>query len=177
MHTNLTDYDLSQPDKVRVRIIGKILDENYTRLLIKRTNLDIRTVILLDRVQKRESISKDDVTLLRRQKLVEGRYPALYISAPVAAMTNKKAQYIRNRPFDDAHFKKMIVDCIKQFGYATRGDIDNLLMDKLSDVLSDKQKKNKIRNLIAALSRKEHLINNVGSDKKPRWVLNESGND
>lgn len=170
----LPDYDLTQPDRVRVRIIGKILDENYTRLLINRTNLEIKTVILLDKVQKREPIPKNDIGLLKRQKLIEGRYPALYISAPVAAITNKKAQYIRNRPFDDAHFKKMIIDYIKRFGYATRGDIDNLLMDKLSDVLSDQQKKNKIRNLIAALSRKENSIRNTGSDKKPRWVQNES---
>ena len=82
----------------------------------------------------------------------------LYIAATVAAITNKKAQYIKNRPFDDAHYRKMVLDYVKRFGYATRRDIDNLLMDKLSDVLSEKQKKNKIRNLIAVLSRKEKSI-------------------
>jgi len=169
----LPDYDLSQTDRVRVRITGKIIDENYTRLLINKTNLDMKTVIILDRVQKHEQISRDDATKLKRQRLVEGRYPNLYIAAPVAAITDSKAQYIKNRPFDDSHYKKMILDYIKQFKYATRRDIDNLLMDKLSDVLSENQKKNKIRNLISALSRKEKSIKNTGSDKKPRWVLAE----
>ena len=170
----LPDYDLSQTDRVRVRITGKIIDENYTRLLINKTNLDIKTVILLDRAQKHEQISRDDAAKLKRQRLVEGRYPNLYIAAPVAVITNSKAQYIKNRPFDDSHYKKMILDYIKQFKYATRGDIDNLLMDKLSDVLSGNQKRNKIRNLIAALSRKEKKIKNTGSNKKPRWVAAES---
>ncbi len=68
----------------------------------------------------------------------------------------------------------MIIDYIKRFGYATRGDIDNLLMDKLSDVLSDQQKKNKIRNLIFCYQGRENSIRNTGPDKKPRWVQNES---
>ena len=39
---------------------------------------------------------------------------------------------------------KMIVEYLKKFGKASRKDIDNLLMNKLSDVLNARQKNNKI---------------------------------
>lgn len=41
----LPDYDLDEPNRVKVRIIGKIINENYTRLLIKRPDLDLKTVM------------------------------------------------------------------------------------------------------------------------------------
>jgi len=44
-------------------------------------------------------------------------------------------------------------------------------MDKLSDVLDEKQKKIKINNLIYDLSRKEKIIKNIASEKKSKWVL------
>lgn len=48
----LPDYDLTEPERVRVTVYGSILDENYTRLLVENTSLPMSTVILLDRVQK-----------------------------------------------------------------------------------------------------------------------------
>jgi ATP-dependent DNA helicase RecG len=171
----LPDYDLSDPTKVKVRIFGKVIDEKYTRLLINETDLDLKTVVLLDRIQKKDSIDKEDAARLKRFKLVEGRYPNIYVAAPVAIATDKRAEYIRNRSFDDAYYKKLIVDYIIKFGSASRENIDNLLWDKLSDVLDDQQKTNKIRNLLTALSSKEKVIKNVGSLKKSKWVLAHGG--
>lgn len=45
-------YDLSESGKVKVRVIGQILDLNYTRMLMSQTNLDLLDVIALDKVQK-----------------------------------------------------------------------------------------------------------------------------
>ena len=36
----------------------KVLDKNYTQLLHAKGNLDLKTVFLLDQVQKRKTISK-----------------------------------------------------------------------------------------------------------------------
>ena len=172
----LPDYDLSDPGKVKVRITGKVIDENYTRLLINKADLDLKTVILLDRIQKRQPISKEDIKWLKRQKLVEGRYPNVFVAAPIAVATNKRAEYIRNRAFDDDYYKKMIIDYIKKFRSAKRQDIDKLLWNKLSDVLDERQKKNKIRNLLTALSTKDKVIKNTGSSKKEsNWVLRQKG--
>ena len=56
----MPDYDLSDPQRVKVRIIGKVFDEKYTRILMARTDLDLMDVIALDRVQKRKPITEDE---------------------------------------------------------------------------------------------------------------------
>jgi ATP-dependent DNA helicase RecG len=49
----MPDYDLTKSKEVSVKVYGKVLDENYTRLLFGRDDLDMDTVFLLDCVQKR----------------------------------------------------------------------------------------------------------------------------
>lgn len=167
----MPDYDLSESDKVKVKILGKVLDINYTKALINNTMLDLKTVINLDKVQKRERLTLDEYKALRAQKLVEGRYPNVFVAANIADITGDKTSYIKNRAFDDEYYKKLVIELIKKFGSATRKDIDDLLMDKLSDTLNEKQRKNKIKNLIYDMSRKEKTIKNIGSDAKSIWVL------
>lgn len=55
----------------------------------------------------------------------------------------------------------------------TKKDIANLLLDKLSDVLDEKQKQNKIRNILYAMSRKDKTIELIGSSQTGYWVLKE----
>ena len=56
----LPDYIItSDPDMVRVILYGKILDERYTRLLIRQTNLSLDDIILLDKLQKGVPITKE----------------------------------------------------------------------------------------------------------------------
>ena len=171
-HFPLPDYDLSDPGKVRLTIYGRLIDENYTRILMEMTDLPLSTVILLDRVQKRQPISKEDARQLRREGLVEGRYPNLFVAARVAASAENKAAYIRHRAFDDVHYKTMIIEYLQEFKEASRDDIGRLLEGKLSDALDEKQKYNKTRNLLQAL-RREGKIENIGSRRNPTWVLIE----
>ena len=57
-------------------------------------------------------------------------------------------------------------------GQASRKDIDNLLVDKLPYVLSDKQKFNKINRLLfSIMAKKLKFIKNIGSRRFPVWVL------
>lgn len=169
----LPEYDFSRPDTVRMEIMGRLIDENYSRVLIEKADLDLGTVIALDKVQKQKAVTPDELRLLRRLKLVEGRAPNVFVASKVAAITGEKAQYIRNRAFDTGHYKKMILDLIREFGSASRQDIDALLMDKLSDTLSHAQKKNRISNLLAAMARRDGSIRNQGSDRQSSWVLIE----
>jgi len=127
----MPDYDLSQKDKVVVRIAGKILNENYTRLLMDKTDLDLNTVILLDRVQKNITITRDEHKYLRKLKLTEGRYPNIYVAGHIASITGEKAKYIKNKGFDKKYYKDLIVAFIKENGSATRKEINDLLSDKL----------------------------------------------
>lgn len=159
--------------RVEVRIFGKLLDEKYTHALIARPELTLREVMLLDRVQKRKPLTAAEIKVLRAKRLIEGRAPNLYISATVADMTGQQAAYIRNRGFDDAHYMKMIFDFLKKFGSATRQQLDELLLPKLPDHLTEKQKYRKISYLKTKL-RERDVIHNAGSDADPCWMLVKS---
>ena len=75
----LPDYDLTEKNRVKVTLYGKIIDENYSKLLFEKANLNIDQVILLDKVQKKYPITKAQSDYLRKDKLIEGRYPNIYI--------------------------------------------------------------------------------------------------
>ena len=169
----LPDYDLTQSEKVTVKIKGRIVDEIYVQLLMRDKDLDLPTVMLLDKVQKHVKLSKDEHRFLKLKKLVEGRYPNLFLSSHIAAATGEKTDYIKYRGFKELHYKRMIIDFIKEYDFATRADINRLLLDSLSKALGEEQKLNKIKNLLAAMSKKDKTIKNIGSRTRPKWVLSE----
>jgi ATP-dependent DNA helicase RecG len=166
----LPDYDLSKPDGVAVRIRGQIIDEKYSQLLTERADLDLWTVILLDKVQKNISVSKEDHLFLKRLKVVEGRYPRLFISAPVAAVVDQKAEHILNRGLDRQYYLDLICELIHKHQPVTRRDIDRLLVNKLPGILTEEQKSIRIHNLLYTL-KKMGKIKNEGSKHSPKWVL------
>jgi len=119
--------------------------------LAETPDLRLDEVIVLDRVQKRLPITDDEAVHLKQQKLIEGRKPNYYISALVAKHAGKKAQYIKTKGLDDDYYKKIVCDYLTKFGEAKRSDIDDLLLDKLPDILDSKQKANKIKNFLQSL--------------------------
>ncbi|PKL57862.1 MAG: transcriptional regulator, partial [Methanomicrobiales archaeon HGW-Methanomicrobiales-5] len=132
----LPDYNLSQAGKVSVKITGKIIDPKYTRMLVRRKDLDILDVIALDKVQKGYLLSDAEFKSLKSKKLIEGRRPNLYLSEKIAAETDSRVDYIRKRPFDRSHFKDMIVAYLKTYREANRNTFEDLLMNKISDALN-----------------------------------------
>jgi ATP-dependent DNA helicase RecG len=165
----LPDFDLSQSNSVRLTVYGSVVDPAYSRLLMQHTELSLADVLALDRVQKGLAIRDDALQRLRRAKLIEGRRPHLHVAASIAAATESKAQYIRARSQDDAHFAKLVTDYLDRFGTASRRDIERLLWDKLSDVLTDPQRATKISNLLSKMKR-SGVIRNDGSRTKSSWV-------
>ncbi len=168
----MPDYDLSEPGIVRVRIIGKVLDEKYTRMLIGRPDLDLTDVIALDKVQKHRPLADDEFKLIKKKKLVEGRRPNLLVSAEVAALTETIVDYLKRRGIDKAYCQKMVVDLLTAQGQATRRDLDKLLLGKLSDALDTGQKKNLVTNLLQEM-RREGTIRPVGGKRGAgaKWEL------
>ncbi|WP_262966549.1 RNA-binding domain-containing protein [Methylobacter psychrophilus] len=165
----LPDYDLSQPERVVLNLQGRILDERYTRLLMSRTDLDLSTIMLLDRVQKGQAISASDNKRLKAANLVEGRFPNLVVSAAIASVTGQKAKHISDRGFDNAYYRDLIVKIVSEHQPVSREDIDRLLLGKLPEVLSIDQKLTKIHNLLTSLSGK--YIVNKGTRQQSQWVL------
>jgi ATP-dependent DNA helicase RecG len=165
----MPDYDLTEPNRVKVTIHGAVVDEAYTNLLMQRGDLPLTDVLALDRVQKGLPIPEEMVKRLRRAKLVEGRRPHMRVAALVAEATSTRAGYIHARGQDDLHYLRLIVDYLDQFGQATRQDIDDLLRGKLADSLDADEKTRKIANLLTKLRRDGH-IRNTGTRTNPVWT-------
>ena len=165
----MPEYDTSG-GMVTVDIEGKVIDEQFARILVSVPELSMSDLILLDKVQKQKRLGDEEIKYLRKKKYIEGRKNNLFLSKSITRNTGNvglKSTYVRNKSFDDEYFRRLIVQYIEKFGSASRAEIDELLMNKLSDVLSEKQKKNKITNLLSYL--RIHKVIKVGEDK--RWVL------
>ena len=166
----MPDYDLNEPQAVKLTLYGAVVDVAYSRLLIQKTNLPLSDILALDRVQKKLPIDDAVVKRLRQAKLIEGRKPHLYVSAAVASATAAKADYINTRGQDDEFYINQITDYMTKFGSASRQEIDKLLLSKLSDALDSTQKQNKIGNLLTGM-RIGGVITNAGTRKVPKWVF------
>jgi len=168
----LPDYSKSTTDNVILEIFGQEIDVNYSKLLIENTNLDLKSVILLDRVQKKLPITDEAASLLRKQNLIEGRKPNYFVSLKVAAITGEKAAYSKNKGFDKSYYLDLILRAINQHKSMTRKNINELLFSKLPEFYDPIQKKTKINHLISEL-RINGKILNKGSDAKPDWQICE----
>lgn len=168
----LPTYDLSIANRVRVTVYGKILDKNYTQLLHADTELNMRMVFLLDKVQKQEVISKESFKLLKRQGLVEGRYPNIFVSFKVADLVGQKAAYIRNRGLEDDICKQLIVKALEAMGEASKREIMEVLENALPEVLDEGQKSKKVSNLLQAM-KKEGLVAAEGKTRHAKWSLQQ----
>lgn len=167
----MPDYNISSGTQVEVTVYGKTIDDNYMHILYDHQDLDLQTVFLLDRVQKGLPIDKKDVEKLRNAKLVEGRITSLFLSASASKSIDDSASYIKNKGFDDKYYKDLIIEYLKQYGKAKRRDIKELLWDKLPDALSEKQKENKIHNILTALRKRGVIDTDSDNQQKSCWIL------
>lgn len=163
----LPDYSKSEPEKVILQIYGQVLDVNYSKLLLEKTELPLSTVIMLDRMQKNLPLEPAGYELLKKEKLVEGRKPNYHISASIAKATGQQTTYIRNKGIDDEYCRKMIIDYLKKFTVGRRLDFEEMLLDKLPEVLTEKQRKDKVKNNLQALKAKGLITLN----EEKNWVL------
>lgn len=106
---------------------------------------------MLDKVQKKKELSDEEIFLLKGKGLIEGRKPNFHFSLGIAEKTDQKAEYIKNKGFSDKYYKDLILEYLKKYKSAKRSDLEKLLLDKLSDVLDNRQKKDKVKNLLQSL--------------------------
>ena len=172
----LPDYEKSSSRQVVLTIYGQEIDENYSRMLMGRTDLPIERVVWLDRVQKGLKISASQIAVLRRTELIEGRKPNFFVSANVADATNTRPEYTRNKGLDDTYYKTLILQHIKHFQSVSAQEVRALLLDKLPDSLTPEQKLVKIKNLLASLrlaGLNGSKIATIGAGKVTRWVISK----
>ncbi|WP_352421514.1 hypothetical protein [Proteiniphilum sp.] len=120
-------------------------------------------------MQKSLPINDEAARKLKQKGFIEGRKPNYFISAQIAGITEKKAQYTRNKGLDTEILKSFILKHIDIHGYATRKEIDELLMDKMPDYLDERQRKKRIDNIIQKM--RDDTIVNLGTRNIPKWVI------
>ena len=152
----MPDYDFSG-NKVKLTLTGKVLDMDYARVLVRNPELSLDEIILLDKVQKKKELTETEVRQLKAKNLIEGRKPNFHISVSVAEKTEQKADYILSKGIDDDYYKKLIDEYLKKFGKAKRADLEKVLKSKLPGVLTEEQKKHKIKNLLQAMKIEQRI--------------------
>lgn len=169
----MPDYDLSESSQVSVKVYGKTLDMRYTHILFDKPDLPLEVVYLIDKVQKGQSreLSDENVKMLRKSNLVEGRRTNLYLSAVAAEKIDEKSQYIKNKGFADKYYKDLIIEYLEKYHKAKKKDIKDLLFDKLPDSLNEKQKNDKIRNILQAMKRAGIIHTDSNNQQLASWVL------
>ena len=170
----MPDYNLGTPNQVAVKVYGKILDENYSRLLFGHDDLTIETVFLLDRIQKKLPIEKEQYQQLRKAGLIEGKITNVFIAAKIAAIVGEKEQYTRNRAFEDKYYMDLMVAHLEQFEVGIKSDFIKLLEDKLSDALTKEQKENKVRYFLKLLHQKKIIERTSENRRTGAWRLAKS---
>ena len=158
----MPDYDFSD-NRVKVTIVGKVLDIDYAMLLSRDKTLSLLDIEMLSRIQMHRPLNNDEIAYLRKRKLVEGRKNALYFAKSVAGAIGQKAEYTRIKGFDDKYYKDLILKALDQHATLGRKDFNELLLSKLPDALTEKQKLIKVGNLLLTL-RKAGKIK-VGEDR------------
>lgn len=161
----LPEYDLSD-HKVKVTITGKVLDSNYARKLAEDKTLSLFETMILDKVQKNKKLTNEEYKLLKSKNLIEGKRNNYFISSTVAEITNQKPDYMKLRGINDDYCKKIIIDYIKKFKTAKKADLEEILLEKFGNSMTDIQKKNKIKNILQSL-RRDGVIEPHGKE----WIL------
>lgn len=162
----MPDYDFSD-NKVKVTIVGKVMDMDYAMMLTRDKSLNLLEIEMLSRLQMHRLLNDDEIAYLRKRKLVEGRKNALYFAKSVAKATGQEAEYTRKKGFDDDYYKDLILKALDQHKTLGRKAFNDLLINKLPDALTEKQKLSKVGNLLTSLRMAGKIV--CGEDKK--WYI------
>lgn len=155
----LPDYDLSN-SKVKVTITGKVLDMNYARQLAQFKDLSLFEIMMLDKIQKNKNLTKVEYQHLKSKKLIEWTMRNHYISAMLAEKTDQRSNYIKQKGITDIHCQQLIIECLTTWGNngITRKEFEDILLEKLWDGMTLKQKKDKIKNNLQKLRRDRKIF-------------------
>lgn len=165
----MPDYNLSD-NRVEVTITGKIIDMNYASVLAKNTDLNLLEIELLNRVQMGKSLSDEELARLRSKHLIEGRKPKVYIAKHIAQKTGQKIEYTGHKGLANKSCEEFLLNALRDHKSLSRHEIDKLLWRLLPDLLDDRQKKDKITNLLTKL-RKRGLIKNESQGPNSNWLI------
>lgn len=155
----MPDYDLTD-DRVKLTIIGKVLDLKYANQLAMNSALTLAEIEMLNRVQLGKILTNEEVNFLRKRGLIEGRKGSLVVSKILAQNSGMEVDYSKHKGLSDDKCEALLLTALKDHGQLPRSGIVELLWDVLPSVMDEKKKHNKINNLLKKLKREGKIDNN-----------------
>ncbi len=157
----LPEYDLGE-DYVKVKIIGKVINSDFARILSENSNLRLKDIILLDMVQKGKVIPQDDAERFLSAGLVSGIYPDIVLGIGATMVQMPKEHTILS-------FRDEVLSFISENGPVCRADIASHTMGSMSG-LSEEQKYQKLSNTLTAL-KKDRSIRMTGTRRDAKYLV------
>lgn len=168
-HFPMPDYEINKDEQtVSVTVYGKVIDEAYTNMLLRNTDLSLKDCILLDAVQKKRKITEDALKYLRKKGLIEGRRPNVLISKRIAKATGQQADYSRNKGFEEEKYEALIINALEHHGELTKEKIKELLYDLLPKGYTLDQKRNRVDYSLKKLRTAKRITYNA---ETKQWKL------
>ncbi|CDN30788.1 ATP-dependent DNA helicase RecG-related protein [Mucinivorans hirudinis] len=146
----LPDYEKSNDSEVVLEIVAKIIDENYCKLLMEK-QVSLADAILLDRVQKGELITNEQFLMLKKQNLVEGRYPAIRISSKLIDNPKQAIKYLNAKGFEINEIKDGIIKMLRVEEGVKKADFVEYLLPRMSTLKTKEQNKTTIGNTLTSM--------------------------
>ena len=109
-------------------------------------------------------------TRLRSKRLIEGRKPKIYIAKHIAQKVGQKIEYSEHKGLGNKRCEEFLLTALRDHKSLSRREIDKLLWNLLSNLLDDRQKKDKITNLLAKLKR-QGKIRNESQGPNSDWFI------
>ena len=78
---------------------------------------------------------------------------------------------IKNKGFEDEAYRQWIINYLKTYKKATKQDFVQLLNEKLSDSLSEKQKVAKIKYLLQKMKKEGIITTDTENKRLANWIL------
>ncbi len=166
----LPDYDLKDK-KIKVTVIGKVIDLEYAKLLANKKDLSLPEIYLLDKVQKNKSITAEETKILKQKGYIDGKKGHYFISASIAEVTGEKIAYTRKKGFSTKIYSDILLESLQHHKKGlSRKEVEELVLHQFPESLTIPEKKVKLTGILTKL-RKQSKIRNSGTDSKPLWTL------
>jgi len=165
----LPEYNIIQ-NWTRVFISSKIVNINFARLMLKQIDIEIKDLVLLDKIIKGENkigenISKVDVESLKQRGFVEitgTRYQKAFLSKKLSKSVGKTGNYTKMTGLKKEQKIQLILKHINDFGQVKSSDLDELFPEMTKD-----QKANLLNR---EMHRRRKIIKlEKPSNKKSEW--------
>lgn len=154
----LPEYECDD-DRVSVTITGHPIQQMFGYILHRNKDLSFETILALDKLQKKKSLSNNEAESLRDQGFLSGDAPNYVMHM---------AEYVPHKPNNNTELHERVLQFIRNHGCSTRAEIEEWLLEE--GLMEPEKIKNGLKWILRRLVLKG-LIENRGNNRKPHYCI------